>query len=67
MASGAKILYANNATVTWPMQILGRKDGADMIKKGEGFVFNKIKEWINNEDLKKQYPTLNHLRAAIKD
>jgi hypothetical protein len=67
MASGAKMLYANNATITWPMQVLGRKDGADMIKKGEGFVFNKIKEWIDNEDLKKQYPTLNHLRAALKD
>ena len=44
MASGAKMLYANNATITWPMQVLGRKDGADMIKKGEGFVFNKISE-----------------------
>ena len=47
----------------------GAKTAVKPVKgaKGEGFVFNKIKEWINNEDLKKQYPTLNHLRAAIKD
>ena len=50
MASGAKMLYANNATITWPMQVLGRKDGADMIKKGEGFVFNKMFDSESSSD-----------------
>lgn len=49
------MLNGDNATVTWPMQLIGREDGANAVKHGEGFMMNKIKEWLANEDLRRSY------------
>ena len=46
-----------NAT-TWPMQILGRKDGANAVKKGDGFYFDMMREWNKSDELKNEYPRL---------
>lgn len=42
LAGGLAILDFNNATSTWPMQMIGRTDGENAIKAGPGFMFNKI-------------------------
>jgi hypothetical protein len=39
LPSGAGMLDADNATSTFPMQLVGRKDGANAVKSGEGFMF----------------------------
>jgi hypothetical protein len=42
------MLNFDNKTSTFPMQMLGRKDGANALKSGEGFYFGKLKEWGEN-------------------
>lgn len=44
-----KMLDANNATSTFPMQMQGRLDGENTLKMGEGFMFNKILEWSQTD------------------
>ena len=45
-------LDADNTTVTWPVQMMGRLDGENVVKSGEGFYFNKLKEYISSPHLK---------------
>jgi hypothetical protein len=33
------------------MQMVGRLDGENALKDGEGFMFNKFNEWKENNDL----------------
>ena len=39
------LLNFDNATSTWPMQMVGRLDGENAIKTGETFYFDKMDEW----------------------
>ena len=48
----------NNETC-WPEQMIGRKDGANAIKNGDGYYFNMMKEWGQSEELKAEYPNLS--------
>jgi len=51
IASGLGILNFNNFTSTFPMQMVGRIDGENAVKQGEGFMFEKMKEWDNSKEL----------------
>ena len=45
LPGGVAIINFDNTTSTWPMQMIGRLDGENALKDGEGFMFNKMKEW----------------------
>ena len=45
---------ATNKTCTFPMQELGRLDGAHAIKH-EGQLMNAIREFVNSEELQKKW------------
>ncbi len=50
-------LNADNSTVTWPVQMMGRLDGENAVKSGEGFYFNAIREWAKSPELQKEHPS----------
>ena len=67
IASGLGILDFSNLTSTWPMQMIGRTDGANAVAK-EGFLFGKVKEWNESADLQKQFPQVgNWIHKVTKD
>lgn len=39
LPTGLGIINFDNNTSTWPMQMLGRLDGENAVKDGEGFMF----------------------------
>lgn len=49
LKGGLDLINANNATVTFPMQMQGRLDGENAIKQGEGFMYEKFREWNNDK------------------
>jgi len=55
LASGLQMLDFTNNTNTWPMQAIGRDDGANAVAQGEGFMFAKMKEWHNSPELQAEY------------
>lgn len=44
-------LNADNQTVTWPIQMMGRLDGENAIKLGEGFYFREMQKYTNSPEL----------------
>jgi len=60
IASGLGILNFNNETMTYPMQMLGRLDGENAIKTGEGFYFKAMDEWRDSPELQKDFPHIGH-------
>ena len=52
------VMDGSNSTCTFPMQLIGRKDGTNVVNKGEGYHHKKIMEWREDEKLQKQYPNL---------
>lgn len=55
---GASSMDGTNKTCTWPMQLIGRRDGANAVKNGEGFMHNQINEWHKSADLQQNFPKL---------
>jgi predicted acylesterase/phospholipase RssA len=51
LAGGLGILDFSNTTSTWPMQMIGRTDGENAVKAGEGAMFAKFEEWNNSSEL----------------
>jgi len=47
----ASSMDGTNETCTWPMQMIGRRDGANAVKNGEGYMHDKMMEWTNSLDL----------------
>lgn len=45
-------LNADNTTVTWPTQMMGRLDGENAIKAGEGYYFHAYRTYFNSPELK---------------
>jgi hypothetical protein len=45
LAGGIHELDFNNATNTWPEQIMGRQDAANAVSKGEGWLFKHMDMW----------------------
>ena len=45
------MINVNNATVTWPAQMMGRQDGADVVAKGEGKSFEEMNAWYEQVHL----------------
>ena len=39
--------------------MLGRLDGENAVKDGEGFMFNRMREWRDSPELQAQYPRVN--------
>lgn len=63
-----QMLNFDNTTNTWPMQMLGRLDGENAVKDGEGFMFSKMSEWAHSPDLQQQYPTVgDYVTKVAKD
>jgi len=58
LPTGLGILNFDNTTATFPMQMVGRLDGENAVKSGEGFVMKKIKEWRSSAALKLEFPKL---------
>ena len=58
MPSGMAILDVDNATSTWPMQQLGRKDGEAVVSMGDGYFFKKMDEWEDDPAIRAEYPLL---------
>ena len=58
LASGLSMLDFSNNTNTWPMQAIGRTDGANAVAQGEGFMFAKMKEWNHSPELQAEYKTV---------
>jgi len=46
LPGGLSIIKVDNATVTWPAQMMGRKDGANVVDQGEGKGFEKLNAWM---------------------
>jgi hypothetical protein len=59
LASGLGILDFSNLTSTWPMQMIGRTDGANAVKQ-EGFMFGKVAEWNGSPSLQKEFPQVGN-------
>lgn len=47
------------------MQMQGRKDGERVVNLGEGFVFDKMDEWSNSNEIKQDYPNLGDYLSSI--
>ena len=45
------MLDFSNDTNTWPMQAIGREDGENAIKQGEGFMFKQMANWDKEPSL----------------
>jgi len=60
IAGGLNILNFNNATMTYPMQMLGRLDGENAVKSGEGFYYKMMDEWRDSPELQKEFWHVGH-------
>jgi hypothetical protein len=50
------------------MQMIGRTDGENAVKAGEGFMFEKIKEYNNNRTLQLKFPRVgDYIWEITKD
>lgn len=50
------------------MQMLGRLDGENAIKDGEGFMFGKMAEWGQSPELQQEFPKVNdYVVKVVKD
>lgn len=45
--------------------MVGRLDGENAIKDGEGFMFSKMSEWGSSEDLRQKYPKVGDYVAKV--
>jgi hypothetical protein len=67
LPGGLAILNFNNQTSTFPMQMMGRLDGENAIKQGEGFMFGKMEEYRESPELQKEFPKIgDYLRTHVK-
>lgn len=57
--TGLKMIQLDNKTITWPMQLQGRKDGAAAVKAGEGFFFKHMDLWQKSPELKAEFPRVS--------
>jgi len=67
VASGLNMLNTSNSTVTWPMQMLGRQDGAAVVAAGKGWGFKKMQEWEDSEELQKEYTLGKYMNLRFKE
>ena len=58
MPGGLSWMIFDNDTVTWDVQMIGRKDGARAVKQGPGAVFNRIREWLYDGAIQASHPNL---------
>jgi len=47
----ASLMDGTNSTCTFPMQMLGRQDGANAVNHGEGYMHKQMMEWKQSEEL----------------
>lgn len=64
VAGGMDMLNFDNSTNTWPMQMLGRKDGKAAVEMGEGIAFELLADWNQDANLQFEFP---HFMDFIKD
>lgn len=51
------IMDGTNSTCTWPMQLIGRKDGDHAVNR-EFEMTKKFNDYIQSDDLKRQWPRI---------
>jgi len=59
------MLDFTNNTNTWPMQAVGRVDGENAVKQGEGFMFKQMSTWKNTPSLKSEFPRVSDYIDAV--
>mmetsp|Transcript_17536 Transcript_17536/g.29580 ORF Transcript_17536/g.29580 Transcript_17536/m.29580 type:complete len:266 (+) Transcript_17536:329-1126(+) len=59
LKGGLNLLNFDNSTNTYSMQMLGRLDGQNAQKAGEGFYFQKMDEWRDTPGLQATFPKLS--------
>jgi len=62
---GLDLINPDNSTVTWPMQVQGRLDGAAARNKPEGYYFDKMVEWDESHELQKRFRTVRDYISYI--
>ena len=65
LPKGDGFLDASNSTVTWPMQMIGRKDGENAVKNGEGYMWRQMDKWNDSAELKELFPKLEDYISFI--
>jgi hypothetical protein len=56
LPGGLNLLNADNSTNTYPMQMLGRQDGAKVVQNGQQ-IGQLITEWKDSSEIRKEFPT----------
>lgn len=44
--------------MTWPMQMVGRLDGENALKDGDGYMFSKFNEWKEDQTIQNKFPKI---------
>jgi hypothetical protein len=57
MPSGLDIIKTDNKTITWPLQMLGRKNGADQVNKGVAQSFQELSDYVEKFVIPKRHRT----------
>lgn len=57
LPGGLNLLNADNSTSTYPMQMLGRKDGAKIVQDGKK-VGELITNWRTSAEVRNEFPYL---------
>jgi hypothetical protein len=64
LVGALKLIDASNST-TYPMQMQGRSDGAAVRNAGEGYFFDKMGEYSQSTELKKEFPTVGSYISSL--
>jgi len=68
LPGGKKEIDMTNSTVTYPMQMLGRADGAAAVQDyEEGFWFDRLREWYLSPELKEEFSTVGPYLAFVQN
>ena len=59
------MLDFSNDTNTWPMQAIGREDGENAVKQGEGFMFKQMNNWETEPSLQVEFPMVGDYLDAV--
>ena len=50
---GTSMNFDNSST--WKYQVDGRNNGAEAVRRGEGYNFKKLVEWFDSDELQKEF------------
>lgn len=59
------MLDFSNNTNTWPMQAIGREDGENAVKQGEGYMFTQMTNWETQPVLQARFPRVSDYLDSV--